>query len=57
MIEKERNRLWTRKRFYGRLLSNLLRVTLNDDSGLIPLEKELSLVQSYICLLYTSRCV
>ena len=29
-------------------LSNLLRVTLNDDSGLIPLEQELSLVQSYI---------
>ena len=28
-------------------LSNLLRVTLNDDSGLIPLEQELSLVQSY----------
>ena len=31
-------------------LSNLLRVTLNDDSGLIPLEKELSLVQSYIVI-------
>ena len=31
-------------------LSNLLRVTLNDDSGLIPLEQELSLVQSYIVI-------
>ena len=31
-------------------LSNLLRVTLNDDSGLLPLEKELSLVQSYIVI-------
>lgn len=31
-------------------LSNLLRVTLNDDSGLIPLERELSLVQSYIVI-------
>ena len=31
-------------------LSNLLRVTLNDDSRLIPLEQELSLVQSYIVI-------
>ncbi|MBN3018180.1 sensor histidine kinase [Ruthenibacterium lactatiformans] len=31
-------------------LSNLLRVTLNDDSGLIPLEQELSLVQFYIVI-------
>ena len=36
--------------FLYNTLSNLLRVTLNDDSGLIPLEQELSLVQFYIVI-------